>query len=864
MYYSTSKENLLKKFNSSLDGLDAKQVYENREKYGSNKFYEKEDKGIITIFFEQFKDLLVLILIIAAVISFITGSPESAVVIIFVLILNAILGTIQYLKAENSLNSLKKLSAPTAHVFRDGIGKEILASELVPGDIVFLEAGNIVPADCRLLDSYSLKVNESTLTGESESVEKDDKIIKSDKFIPLSDRTNMVFSGSSIVYGRCKALVVATGEKSELGKIANLMNETKSKETPLQISMNKFSKNLSIGILVICIAIFLLDMYRGMNFTDALLFAVALAVAAIPEALSSIITISLAIGTSHMAENNAIVKKLNSVESLGSVSIICSDKTGTLTQNKMTVKDIFTFDKHNDQKLSICSILCNDTKIIEGNLVGDPTETALVSYYINKYDNYYKILEKYPRVAEIPFDSDRKLMSTVHRYDDKLLMFTKGAIDSILPRTNNLTEKEKKELLNINSNWSNEGLRVLAFAIKDVTNEKIIGLEDEYDLEFLGIMNELDPPRPESKKAVKDCFDAGIRPIMITGDHKITASSIAKNLGIMRNEDIAVTGEELHHMDDDLLLQNLERISVYARVSPADKIRIVKAWQDKNKIVAMTGDGVNDAPALKASDVGIAMGITGTEVSKDAASIILTDDNFATIIKSILNGRNIYENIKNAIKFLLSGNMAGIFVVLYAALMTLPTPFTAVYLLFINLVTDSLPALAISMEPLNKNLIYDKPRPKDEAILTKSTVTQILVQGVLIGTATIIAFYIGLGHFDTLGFGTYISNLLNIKGVHSISIGMTMAFATLCLARLWHGFSSRSNSSIKKIGLLSNLYTIYAFLLGSSLLFIILLYKPIGDIFGVSILSFEYIKWIIILSFLPTFLIQMYRFLLRK
>ncbi len=834
MYYNKDVQEVLKEFSTGPEGLSDEAVLKSRETYGENKLYEKKKKSVFRIFLEQFKDLLVIILIIAAIISMSTGNVESTVVIIAVLILNAILGTVQYVKAEKSLESLKNLSSPTAKVIRNGCPQEIDAAELVCGDIVRLEAGDVVPGDGRIIESYSLKVNESSLTGESEGVEKTQQVIEGGT-VALGDQINMVFSGSLVTYGRGLAVITGVGAGTELGKIADLMNNTAERKTPLQITMDQFSKNLSIGILIICAAILALNVYRGMPFTDSLLFAVALAVAAIPEALSSIITISLAIGTSRMADQNAIIKQLNAVEGLGCVSIICSDKTGTLTQNKMTVEQL-SVSEENKAAMLQASILCNDTAIVDGTTAGDPTETAFVDYYMNHFNDYEQVKASLPRLSELPFDSDRKLMSTLHKINGSYVMYTKGALDVILQRTANLSESEKEEIRRTNLELSAQGLRVLAFARRCFDTQKELTFEDEDQLEYLGLMAEMDPPREESAQAVADCKAAGIKAIMITGDHKITASAIAKRIGIMEEGDIAVTGTELDAMSDEELKEKIAHISVYARVSPDNKIRIVQAWQDLGHIVAMTGDGVNDAPALKSADVGVAMGITGTEVAKDSASMILTDDNFATIIKSVLNGRNIYANIKNAITFLLSGNTAGILAVLYASLMALPTPFTAVQLLFINLITDSLPALAISMEPSNPELIHDKPRSRNESVLTRETLLQIGGQGILIGIATMTAFYIGL---ET-----------------SAAAASTMAFATLCFARLWHGFNSRGRQSIFKLGLTTNVYTIGAFLLGAALLFSIMLLPFFATAFGIAALTGAQIGWICLLAFAPTLVIQ--------
>lgn len=844
MVYNKSSEEVLKELESSTDGLSEAQVTDHREKYGENKLQEKKKKSTLLVFAEQFKDLLVIILIVAALISIATGDVESTVVILAVITLNAILGTVQYVKAEKSLESLKKLSAPVAKVIRDGQQLEIPASELVVGDIIKLEAGDVVPSDGRLLEAYSLKINESALTGESEAVEKDPSVIDSEK-VALGDQKNMVFSSSLVTYGRGLAVITAVGHDTELGKIADLISNTAERKTPLQVNMDNFSKKLSIIIILICVLVFGLSVYRGETIMDALLFAVALAVAAIPEALSSIITISLAIGTSRMAKENAIVKELKAVEGLGCVSIICSDKTGTLTQNKMTVEDVYCYPT-NKQTLLISSIMCNDTAIVDGETFGDPTETAFVDYYMANNDDYTEMMATHPRIGELPFDSERKLMSTLHDMEGKITMFTKGAPDVLIERCGYfldangqvalLSEDEKEKIKQKNFDYSSGGLRVLAFAMKTYDALKELDFDDEKDLVFIGLEAEMDPPRVESAPAVEDCIKAGIKPIMITGDHKVTASAIAKKIGILQDGDKAITGPELDEMDDETLAKELPHISVYARVSPDNKIRIVNAWQELGHIVAMTGDGVNDAPALKQADIGIAMGITGTEVSKDASSMILTDDNFATIIKSVLNGRNIYANIKNAIKFLLSGNAAGIFSVLYASLAGLPAPFAAVHLLFINLLTDSLPALAISMEPSNEELIKDKPRSRDESILTKAFVGEVGFQGILIAIATMAAFYIG---YET-----------------STEAAMTMAFSTLCLARLWHGFNSRGKQSIFKLGLTTNVYTIGAFFLGLILLSLVLFVPFLEEVFSVAVLSWAQIGWIALLAFLPTVVIQ--------
>lgn len=854
-FFNKTTEDVLHNFGTTKEGLKDAEVTLYREKYGENLLSEKKKQSTLQVFLEQFKDLLVIILIIAGIVSIATGNVESTIVIFAVIILNAILGTVQHVKAEQSLNSLKALSAPNAKVLRNGTKVEVPSKDIVPGDILILEAGDLVVADGRIIENYSLQVNESALTGESESVNKTSDVIYKDE-IALGDQKNMVFSSSLVTYGRALVVVTATGMNTELGKIATLMEETQEKKTPLQISLDDFSKKLAIIILVICAVVFGLSVYRNTPILDSLMFAVALAVAAIPEALSSIVTIVLAIGTQKMAKEHAIIKSLKAVEGLGSVSIICSDKTGTLTQNKMTTKQIYVDGKLIDsEKLDLTNethqyllnsaVLCNDSTSINGQELGDPTEIALVNlaHIYNLKEN--AIRKEFERLKEIPFDSDRKLMSTVHQLGDKNIMFTKGAFDVLLNRVTSIktsngvrpiTEDDKQKIIDTNMVLSQNGLRVLAFAYKELPAIRDLTLEDEAAYTFLGLISMIDPPRVESAEAVRDCISAGIKPIMITGDHKITASAIAKQIGILQDGDMAITGLELDKMSEEELMRKLDHISVYARVSPEHKIRIVSAWQNKGKIVAMTGDGVNDAPALKQADIGIAMGITGTEVSKDAASMILTDDNFATIVKAVTNGRNVYANIKNSIKFLLSGNASGILAVLYASIMALPVPFMPVHLLFINLLTDSLPAIAIGVENPTKDLLKDKPRDSKESILTKNFVFDIALEGLIIAVFTIVAFHIGL---ET-----------------SAAVASTMAFSTLCLGRLFHGFNCRGKSSIFKLGLGSNKYSIYAFLTGAILLNLVLFIPPLQKLFEVAKLSGTQVGLIYLLAFLPTVIIQ--------
>lgn len=861
-YYLQTKDEVLKEFKTGSNGLSTKQAEENLAKYGKNALVEGKKKTAFQVFLEQFKDLMVIILIIAAVISAFTGDLESTLVIIAVLILNAILGTVQHVKAEKSLESLKSLSSPSAKVLRNGEKIEIDSKDVVPGDIMLLEAGDMVTADGRILDNYSLQVNESSLTGESTNIDKAD--VDFDHEIPLGDRLNMVYSSSLVTYGRANVLVTGTGMNTEIGKIASLMNETKERRTPLQVSLDKFSSKLATAILIICAIVLGLQIWRGQPIMDALLFAVALAVAAIPEALSSIVTIVQAMGTQKMAKENAIIKNLAAVESLGSVSVICSDKTGTLTQNKMTVEDIYIggevlkpdqLDLGNQlhRYLLYDAVLNNDSSLKDGKSIGDPTESALLEMYrkvpgIDLGNNQLGLSENdlrglLTRQQEVPFDSDRKLMSTKHLIHTVPTIFVKGAIDVLLDRCDNIrigdevrpmTDEDRKKILAQNEHFSENGLRVLTFAYKEKDGD--LSPETEYGFTFIGLVSEMDPPREESIEAVARAKKAGIRTVMITGDHKVTAVAIAKKIGIFSDGDIAVTGLELDKMSDEELEQKIEKIAVYARVSPENKIRIVNAWQKKDKIVSMTGDGVNDAPALKKADIGVAMGITGTEVSKDAASMILADDNFATIIKAVANGRTVFENIKNAIMYLLSGNLSAIITVLFASIGGFSVPFIAVQLLFINLVTDSLPALAIGVEPGAPDILDRKPRDPKVGILDKNLVTRVTLQGAIISVGVIAAFMIGRQT--------------------STAVACTMAFSTLTFARLLHGFNCRSQHSIFKIGFKNNWYSLAAFAVGTLLLALILFVPGLHSLFAVTPLTNTQLLWIIGLALMPTIIIQ--------
>lgn len=837
-YYNEAKTEVRKRVNGSLKPLTNEQVKANQEKYGLNELIETKGKSIPVIFLEQFKDFLVIILIFAAIISGVLGDIESTLVILIVITINAILGTVQTVKAEQSLNSLKELSSPSAKVLRDGKVIEIPSKEVTIGDEVYLEAGDFIPADGRILENASMKVDESALTGESVAVEKSSDLITGE--VALGDRTNMVYSGSFVTYGRGNFLVTGIGMETEVGKIAQLLKSTSEKKTPLQVNLDNFGKKLSIIIMVFCALLFGINILQGGNVGDAFMFAVALAVAAIPEALSSIVTIVLSFGTQKMAREGAIIRKLQAVEGLGSVSIICSDKTGTLTQNKMTVEDYYIEGKRIDaseidpsiplhKDLMRLSILCNDSSNVDGQEIGDPTETALINLSAHLGVPASRVRAVYPRLSEIPFDSDRKMMSTLHLLKDGYTMITKGAVDVLIERIkyirkNNqivpITAQDREDILAMNMEFSQNGLRVLAITYKKLTAEKSLDYDDENDLIFLGLISMMDPPRVESAPAVTECLQAGITPIMITGDHKITAAAIAKRIGILTDISQAVEGSEIDGLSDEELKTYVEDKRVYARVSPEHKIRIVRAWQEKGNIVAMTGDGVNDAPALKQADIGVAMGITGSEVSKDAAAMVLTDDNFATIIKAVENGRNVYANIKDAIQFLLSGNFGGILAVLYASIMALPVPFAPVHLLFINLLTDSLPAIALGLEPHNAGVMKEKPRPMNESILTKPFLANVGIEGFVIAVMTMVGFMIGYQE--------------------SALLASTMAFGTLCLSRLVHGYNCKSKSPVLfKKSFFNNKYLQGAFLVGFILITLVLTMPLLQSMFKVQTLNIE-------------------------
>ena len=849
MYYQKRISEVMKACETSENGLSHEEIIKRHQQFGYNILDEKKKENPFMIFLKQFQDLLVIILIIAAIISGMSGQIESTIVIVSVIIVNAILGTIQTLKAEKSLDSLKKLSVPKAKVIREGTLQEVDSTELTIGDLVQIEAGDVI-GDGRIIECSSLQINESALTGEVESVDKTTDVITGQ--VVVGDQKNMVFSSSLVTNGTGRYIVTHIGMQTEIGKIASMLNNAKERKTPLQKSLDDFSGKLSIGIFFISLIVLCLNLFLAkQSLIDSLMIAVALAVAAIPEALSSIVTIVLSMSTQKMVKENAIIKNLNSVESLGCVSVICSDKTGTLTQNKMTPQTIYFYNhlmkiseldnRHHDHSVLLKScLLCNNAVINGEQRIGDPTELALIDLVHEYTKNDIEFKHTAVRTSELPFDSDRKLMSISSLNH----IYTKGAPDVIIKRCSTIlingikepiTKRHLDAIEKENQRCANNGLRVLGFAYKDYRGNQVT-LEDEHDLTFIGLVSLMDPPRIESQDAVAKCKIAGIKPIMITGDHVVTARAIATQIGIYEDGDLSIEGYELDKMSEEELDEKLPHISVYARVAPEHKIRIVKAWQKRGDIVAMTGDGVNDAPALKQSDIGVAMGITGTEVSKDAASMILTDDNFSTIVKAVITGRNVYRNIKNSINYLLSGNFAGILCVFIASLLLLPTPFFPVHLLFMNLITDSLPAIAIGMETGKNGVLKEKPRSSSDSILNKQTVLQITFEGIIIAICTMCAYLFGLKQ-DPL-------------------VASTMAFATICLARLLHGFNCRSNLPLTKIGFYTNRSSIYAFLIGFSLLHVILFVPFMHSLFMIQTISITQLFVIYAFALIPTIIIQ--------
>ena len=919
-WYNLSYEEVARKLDTDIEsGLSIEKIEEKRKEFGLNELQEKKKKSLFIKFIEQFKDFMIIILIIAAIVSGVVGYMQGegitdSIIIFVVIIVNAIIGVVQESKAEKSLEALQKLSSHAAKVVRNGSVEVIASRDLVPGDIVVLDTGDYVPADLRIIESVNLKSQESSLTGESVPVDKIANKLDDEK-IGIGDRSNMVFSSSLITYGRGKGIVVETGMNTEVGKIAGIISNTIESETPLQTKLNKLGKVLGIGSLIICLVIFVIGLLYKKDPLDMFMTAVSLAVAAIPEGLAAVSTIVLAIGVQRMVKRHAIVKKLPAVETLGSASVICSDKTGTLTQNVMTVKEIFydsELRKIEDIKsvpddlreLTYISMFCNDTKVsVDNKLTGDPTETALIDMAFN-LDFEPSILEMMPRVKEIPFDSDRKLMTTVNKRDGKFYVFTKGGIDELLKvSTKYLVDGEVKDdiqsfipkIREVNEQMASKALRVLAMAYKildhEPTDEEMENMES--DLIYVGMVGMIDPPREEVKLAVEKCKSAGIKTVMITGDHKATAVAIAKELGIMNDGDEAITGSQLEEMSDEDLIKNVRKYAVYARVSPEHKVRIVKAWQANGEIVAMTGDGVNDAPALKTADIGCAMGIVGTDVSKEAADVILTDDNFATIVSSVEEGRRIYDNILKAIQFLLSSNVGEI-IVLFIAILIAPllsskfgidlnliTPLLPIHILWINLVTDSLPALALAVDPAEKDVMNRKPNKKQKGIFTKGMSWRIIYQGIMIGLLTLAAFVIGLATpDDKIPTMVEISNrTYNIEEVQNVAellekgeakilskekikvhIGQAMAFIVLALSELVHVFNIRNNKkSIFKTGIGGNKWLFGAIALAAALVLVILFIPTLRHIFGIPILPASNIVEIACLVFAPIVIVEIFK-----
>ncbi len=845
-------------------GLSSDEAKVRIQKYGENKLNEKPKKTMIARFIEQMKDVMIIILLVAALISFglsiyhtsigESGDWVEPIVIILIVIVNGVLGVVQESRAEAALEALKKMTSPVSKVKRDGNIISLSSSELTVGDVVILEAGDWIPADCRIIQSASLKSDEAALTGESLPSDKDaDFIAKEDA--PLGDRHNMLYSGCSVSYGRGEAIVVSTGMKTEMGKIAAMLEGEKEGPTPLQQKLAQLGKYLGFLALGICAVIFIIGIIDNLGIMEMFMTAVSLAVAAIPEGLPAIVTIVLAIGVQRMVTKNAIIRRLPAVETLGSTSVICSDKTGTLTQNRMTLLkvfadgDIINLDDEipeSAKRLIELGTLCTDGKVSiesgEEKHIGDPTETAIVAaalrYGIEKDD----IENRFPRVSEIPFDSDRKLMTTIHKIGDKIVAIVKGAPDILLSRC---IEGDTQKAAEANTSLGKEALRVLAVGYKELDSipENPKPEEIESDLTFIGLVGMIDPPRPEVKDSIMECYQAGIQTIMITGDHIATATAIAKQLNILENEEQAISGAELAAMSDDELFKNIRKYRVYARVTPTDKIRIVKTWQKAGEIVAMTGDGVNDAPALKAADIGCAMGITGTDVAKGAADMTLTDDNFATIVTAVKEGRGIYDNIKKAVHFLLSCNLGEIVTVFAAMLLWKATPLLPIQLLWINLVTDSLPALALGMEPVEFDIMKRKPRKKEESIFAHGVGISAIWQGLMVGIITLVAFFVGWkmsGNADP----------------NNNALAETMAFSVLAISQLIHAFNVRSGHSLFKVGFFSNKNMVKAFFASLALTLVVLFVPFMQDIFKVSYMNLQ--EWLVVigLSLVPLVLVE--------
>lgn len=856
MWYKKSKNEILQELDvDEKNGLSSTEALRRLEKYGKNKLETKKKKTLFKQFLSQLKDVMIYILIIAAIISAFLGEISDALIILLVIIINAVIGVIQESKAEKALDALKELSTPKALVKRDGSLKEILSEDIVPGDIVIIDAGRYIPGDLRLIDTANLKIEESAFTGESVPSEKDASFLP-DKEIPIGDQNNMAFMSTLATYGRGVGVVVGTGMNTEIGKIAKMIEQEENDETPLQKKLSELGKILGFLAVGICILIFIISFFQGRDLLEMFLTSISLAVAAIPEGLPAIVAIVLALGVQRMVKKNAIIRKLPAVETLGSVSIICSDKTGTLTQNKMTVTTVYTNDSYikesefnlndNESKLLVdCMVLCNDATYSEKSQTGDPTEIALLESPFKLNILKEKLEKEFKRIDEIPFDSDRKLMTTVNLVDDKKArVFTKGALDSILSICNKISvngklldfSKEYKAKVLENSNiMSDKALRVLAFAYKDISKENIVLDSLEKDLVFIGMVGMIDPPRLEVKDSIKLCKSAGITPVMITGDHKNTAFAIANELGIAEDISQAITGHEIDKFKEEEFNEKIINYRVFARVSPEHKVKIVKAFKSHGNIVSMTGDGVNDAPSLKAADIGVAMGITGTDVSKGASDMILTDDNFSTIVSAVEEGRKIYLNIKKSIVFLLSCNLGEILTLFTAILLNWNSPLQPIHILWVNLITDSFPALALGVDKTKEDVMNNPPRNPKESIFIKSDKIQLIINGVLIGGITLFAF--------KLGERLYADSLIHAQ---------TMAFVVLSVSQLFLSLSLRSNiKSAFSLGILSNKYLVYSILLGIFLQVIIISISFIANIFKVTpLLLYDWIV-VILVSLIP-------------
>ena len=856
MWYKKSKNEILQELDvDEKNGLSSTEALRRLEKYGKNKLETKKKKTLFKQFLSQLKDVMIYILIIAAIISAFLGEISDALIILLVIIINAVIGVIQESKAEKALDALKELSTPKALVKRDGSLKEILSEDIVPGDIVIIDAGRYIPGDLRLIDTANLKIEESAFTGESVPSEKDASFLP-DKEIPIGDQNNMAFMSTLATYGRGVGVVVGTGMNTEIGKIAKMIEQEENDETPLQKKLSELGKILGFLAVGICILIFIISFFQGRDLLEMFLTSISLAVAAIPEGLPAIVAIVLALGVQRMVKKNAIIRKLPAVETLGSVSIICSDKTGTLTQNKMTVTTVYTNDSYikesefnlndNESKLLVdCMVLCNDATYSEKSQTGDPTEIALLESTFKLNILKEKLEKEFKRIDEIPFDSDRKLMTTVNLVDDKKArVFTKGALDSILSICNKISvngklvdfSKEYKAKVLENSNiMSDKALRVLAFAYKDISKENIVLDSLEKDLVFIGMVGMIDPPRLEVKDSIKLCKSAGITPVMITGDHKNTAFAIANELGIAEDISQAITGHEIDKFKEEEFNEKIINYRVFARVSPEHKVKIVKAFKSHGNIVSMTGDGVNDAPSLKAADIGVAMGITGTDVSKRASDMILTDDNFSTIVSAVEEGRKIYLNIKKSIVFLLSCNLGEILTLFTAILLNWNSPLQPIHILWVNLITDSFPALALGVDKTKEDVMNNPPRNPKESIFIKSDKIQLIINGVLIGGITLFAF--------KLGERLYADSLIHAQ---------TMAFVVLSVSQLFLSLSLRSNTkSAFSLGIFSNKYLVYSILLGIFLQVIIISISFIANIFKVTpLLLYDWIV-VILVSLIP-------------